>query len=303
MKYLAFLFILFFCQIIKAQTRSGLERINFYPAVQAYLISSYANQNLLITTPRNAVDDSEIRNNRNIFSFSYGYHFKKFFLGTNVIYEVASESAANYGLSSPKRYSSHGFKEPAIFLLTRLREQSGTTGNIDLFLSFTDSLGAREIGGSTANRLHGRNTVSAMISHGMLEEKWEFRNALQWIFFDEGEEHNKFQEKQFRLGSYNLIKYAFTGQYQFNPWLFFTASAEFEYRTVQKIREESGTNREIQAGTGSIFCVGAKKPLGEWSVIEVKAELERHDYFVLGENNFDGKVIQTTYTLSYIQGF
>lgn len=303
MKYLASILTLFFCQFVHAATQSGLERINFYPKVSAYLTSAYSNQNLSITTPRNAVDDTEVTNNRNVFSLTYAYFLKKLFLGATVIYEAASESAANYGIPSSKNYSSQGFKEPAIFILTRLREQSGSTGNIDFYLSFTDSLGAREIGGSTSNRLHGRNTLTSIIGHGMLEDKWEFKNALQWTFFDEGDEHNKFQGKQFQLGSYNLIKYSFTGQYQINPWLFINASAEFEYRTVQKIRDETGTTREIQAGTGSIFSLGAKKPLSDWAVIEIKGELERHDYFILGESNFDGEVTQTTYTLSYVQGF
>lgn len=300
------LFALFFTLCIShlhAETQKGLERINFFPDVKAFARGEYQNQNLLITTPQNAVNDTEVRNNKNIFSGSYAHRLDNIFLGVKVSYEIVSESAANYGIPSVERESSQGYSEPMIFLLSRLREQTGSTGNIDAYVAFSDSWGAREVGGSTSNRLNGHNIFIATVSHGMLEGKWEFKNSLSYYYSDEGEEHNKFTHTNYRIGSLNVFKYSFTGQYEINPWLFVNASAEFEYRTVQKISDQMGERREIQAGTGSIFRLGAKKPMNEWSVLEASAELKRYDYFVQGDTNFDGKASQVTYTLSYVYGF
>ena len=305
MKYLVATFILLLGQEVIAKTEKGLERINFFPNVKAYAAFEFHNQNLLITTPKNAVNDTEIRNNRNLFAASYGHRVDNVFLGLTGFYEIASESAANFGIPSNKRSNSQGLKEPAIFFLSRLRQQKGTTGNIDFYLSFTDNWGAREVGGSTSNRLNGFNILQARLSHGMHEDLWEFRNRFSYTFHDEGEEHNKFTKGRYDIGSFNVFCYSFTGQYEYNPWLFLNATAEFEYRTIQKIssRREADGKREIQAGTGSIFRIGAKRPLNDWSVVELNAELKRYDYFVQGDNNFDGKAIQTTYSLSYTHGF
>lgn len=303
MKILFALTTFLFISHLHAETQKGLERINFFPDVKAFARMDYQNQNLLITTPQNAVNDSEVRNNKNIFSGSYAHRLDNIFLGLKVSYEIVSESAANYGIPSVERQSSQGYSEPTFFLLSRLREQAGTTGNIDAYISYSDSWGAREAGGSTSNRLNGFNILTAAISHGLHEDEWEFRNALTYVFYDEGEEHNKFTNNNYQIGSFNFFRYSFTGQYEMNPWLFVNASAEFEYRTVQKISDKMGERREIQAGTGSIFRLGAKKPMNEWSVLEVSAELERYDYFVQGDTNFDGKATQVTYTISYVYGF
>lgn len=303
MKILFALITLLTSNFLPAAAQKGLERINFFPDVRAYARSEFQNENLLITTPQNAVNDSEVRNNRNIFSGSYAHRLNNVFLGLTLFYEIASESAANYGIPDVKREKSNGYREPMLFLLSRLREQKGTTGNIDAYIAFSDSWGAREVGGSTSNRLNGSNILTVRISHGMLEDRWEFKNAFIYVSYDEGEEHNKFTHTKYEIGSLNVFRYAFTGQYEVDPWLFLNASAEFEYRTVQKIFDRQGERREIQAGTGSIFRIGAKKPLSEWSVLEASAELKRYDYFVQGDTNFDGKATQTAYSIAYIHGF
>ena len=302
MKYLPLTLGFIFSQVAIAQSEKGLHRINFFPDVKAYFSASYHNRNLLITTPENAVNDSEVRNNQNLFSATYAYRFDQIFLGIIGAYEIASESAANFGIPDTERKSSQGYREPSLFLLHRLRKQSGTTGNIDLRLSFTDSWGAREVGGSTSNRLNGHNILNAEISHGMLEDLWEFKNQLAYMFIDEGEEKNDFVDMSFETGSFNVFEYSFTGQYELNPWLYINAAAAFEYRTVRKIYGNMG-RREIQAGTGSVFKLGVKRPLGEWSVIAADAQLKRYDYFVQGETNFDGKATETTLGISYLQGF
>ena len=294
---------LFFHFNLQAQTSHELERINFYPKVKAYVKIDYSYQTHFISTPNNTLKSSEVRNYKNTFNTTYAYKLDWFFLGTTVYYEVASESAANYGIPSKKRYSSQGFKEPEFFLKTRLREQHNDKGNIDLYLSFSDSYGTREIGKSSANRLNGGNTLTARINHGMHENKWEFSNDLEYTFFDEGEEQNDFTKMMHDLGSYNIFNYLFLAQYQVNPWLFLNSGIGIEYRTVQEISERVGEKREIQEGTGSLFRLGVKRPLSEWSLVEFRYELRRSSYFVNGRTSFDGDTSQNSFLLSFIQGF
>lgn len=294
---------LFFHFSLQAQTSYELERINFYPKVKAYSKIDYSYQTYFISTPNNTLKSSEVRNYKNIFNTTYAYKLDWLFLGATIFYEVASESAANYGIPSKNRFSSQGFKEPAFFLNTRLREQYGDQGNIDLYVSFSDTYGTREIGKSSANRLNGGNTLTVKINHGMHEGEWEFSNNLEYTFFDEGEEQNDFTKIKHDLGSYNVFNYLFLAQYQVNPWLFLNSGIGIEYRTVQEISDRLGEKREIQEGTGSLFRLGAKRPLSEWSLVEFRYELRRSSYFVNGRTSFDGDSIQNSFFLSLIQGF
>ncbi len=294
---------LFFHFNIQAQTKYELERINFYPKVKSYAEVNYSYQTHFISTPNNTLRSSEVRNYKNIFNLTYAQKLKWLFIGTTVSYEVASESAANYGISSKDRFSSQGFKEPAFFLKTRLRAQHEDKGNIDLYLSFSDSYGSREIGKSSANRLNGGNSFTARINHGMHENEWEFSNNLDYTFFDEGEEHNEFTKIKHDLGSFSIFNYFFVVQYRINPWLFLNAGVGVEYRTVQEISDRLGEKREIQEGTGSRFQLGIKRPLSEWSLVELRYELRRSSYFVNGKSSFDGDSIQNSIFLSLIHGF
>ena len=295
--------LIFFHFNSQAQTKYELERINFYPKVKAYLEVDYSYKTHFISTPNNTLRSSEVRNYKNTFNSTYAYKLKWLFIGTSVSYEVASESAANYGIPSKDRFSSQGFKEPGIFLKTRLREQYEDKGSIDLYLSFSDSYGTREIGKSSANRLNGGNSFTARINHGMHETEWEFSNNLEYTFFDEGEEQNDFTKIKHDLGSFNIFNYFFLAQYRVNPWLFLNAGIGVEYRSVQEISDRLGEKREIQEGTGSHFQLGVKRPLSEWSLIELRYELRRSSYFVNGKTSFDGDSIQNLIFLSYIHGF
>jgi hypothetical protein len=303
MKYSALLFLFIFYQTLYAESDNGLVRINFYPKVKSYLIADYSYQNLHISTPKNAIDEKSVRNYRNILNLTYAFKFKPFFLGTHLSYEMASESAATYGIPSNERYNSQDFHQPSFFLNSRLREQASSTGNIDLYLSFAPRIGPREVGGSGSNRLSGKEKYQIRISHGLLEDDWEFKNSFEYSFFADGDEENSFTNKNYLLESYNLFRYSFTGQYEINPRLYLNASAAFEYRTIQKIYDRQDERREIQAGTGSIFRLGLKKSLSSWSVLEFSSELERYNYFVSGDTNLDGALTQWTHTLSFIQGF
>lgn len=302
-KSLLFGLVLFFHFNLPAQTTYELERINFYPKVSAYAKIDYTYQAHYISTPNNTLKSSEVRNYRNTFNTTYASRLKWMFLGATVSYEVASESAANYGIPSNERYSSQGLKEPEFFIKTRLRKQHNDKGNIDLYLSFSDSYGTREIGKSSANRLNGGNILTTRMTHGMHENEWEFSNNLDFTFFDEGEEQNDFANTKHDLGSYNIINYFFFAQYQVNPWLFLNSGIGIEYRTVQEISDSLGEKREIQEGTGSLFRLGAKRPLSEWSLVEFSYELRRSSYFVNGRSSFDGDSSQNSFLLSFIQGF
>lgn len=286
-----------------AQATKELERINFYPKVNTFFRAEFIYQTLTITTPQNALNEKEIKNYQNSFSFTFGHKLRWFFLGLTALYEIASESAANYGLPSDNRYSSHDFRDPELFLNSRLLEQTNEHGNIDLYLSFSNSLGAREIGRSTANRLNGANIFVSEISHGMRQQAWEFKSSLKYTFLSEGQENNDFTQKEYKLGSYNTLTYFFMTQYQINAWLFINGGFGFEYRTVQKIKSSLDDKSEIQEGTGSIFRLGMKKPLNENSLVELNYQLKRTSYFVKGISNFDGDSLQNNLSLSYIKGF
>ncbi|MCM2350562.1 MAG: hypothetical protein NDI69_11130 [Bacteriovoracaceae bacterium] len=303
MKSLLVSLLLFFHLNLQAQTRYELERINFYPKVKAYAKLEYFYQTLFITTPNNTLNSSEVRNYKNTFTTTYAYKLDWLFLGTTVSYEVATENAANYGIPSNERFSSQGFKEPAFFFKTRLRDQHNDKGNIDLYLSYSDSYGSREIGKSSANRLNGGNILTSRITHGIHEYEWEFCNNLEYSFLGKGEEQNDFTNIKHYLGSYNIISYFFLAQYQVNSWLFLNSGIGIEYRTVQEISDQLGEKREIQEGTGSLFRVGIKRPLSEWSLAEFSYELRRSSYFVNGISTFDGDSSQNSFLLSFIQGF
>lgn len=303
MKYLASLLFFCFCQKLSAGTFQELHRLNFFPASQAYLRLDYTYQNLEIETPRILFNQSSVRNYLNIFDLSYAFNWRGTFFGTKLKYEVTSLSAANYGIASSKRYTAQGFGSPEFFFLSRLRPQTGETGNIDLFFSFTPGLGPREIGKRSAERFEGRDIFQFRLSHGLREESWEFRNQLGTRYFSEGKETNSFTENKYILRPYALFRYSFTGQYQARDWLYIFAGASFEYRTVQKIVSPTEDERKIQAGTGSIFNLGVKKPLDDWSVVELGVELERYSYFVVDESNFDGQATDAKYSVSFIRGF
>lgn len=296
-------FILIFSNPLFGESHQ-LERLNFYPEVQAYARGYYQYEMLSITTPQERIMEKNIRNYKNVFYFEYAWKFPQFFLGVGGAYEIATESATNYGIASNRRYNSQDFKEPIVFMKTRLRDQKKDRGNIDLHISFSDNFGTREIGKSSANRSNGRNIFGLNLSHGFMEEDaWEFQNSLLYNFYDEGEEHDHFSDRRFSLGSYSILNYLFRGQYQVNEWAFLYAGFGIEYRTIQKIRDRTEGNREIQAGTGSVFTVGGKKPLSEWSVLEMFYEFKRFSYFVKGVENFDGVASQHSIGVQYIYGF
>lgn len=303
MKGLLVLLLIVFHSQTFARPDQGLERINFYPAVDAYAIGGYRYQHLDITTPKTSVDTNEVENYQNIFSLTYAYNFDWFFLGFKAAYEMATESAVISGVPSGEKFTSQGFKNTEYFLHTRFRKQKEDKGNIDGFFSFSDNISQKEVGESSSNRKSGRNIFQAVLSHGYIENEWEFKNSISWIFLDEGEEYNHFVQKEFDMRSYNMFTYKFTGQYAFNQWNYLNAFAGFRYRTVQKIANGASDKREIQAGTGSLFGFGYQKPLSSRSLVELIYELERYTYFVKGTENFDGEATQNSIELNLKKGF
>lgn len=300
-KYL--LMVIFLIPPSYAKSKHELERINFYPRVKAYIQAGYSYQLNIITTPREEIDDEIIRNYRNLFHLEYAWKFPWFFLGARIGYAVVSESAANYGIASKKRYESQDFTEPTIFAFSRLREQKDEKGNIDLGFAFSDNYGTKEVGESSSNRLEGRNIYHTSISHGYLEEDWEFKNSLLFQFYDEGTEANSFTDQAYNLGPYNIFTYLFTGQYTLKERVFSYASIGVEYRTSQKIKS-GDDKREIQQGTGSIFQVGIKRSFNDWAVAELGYEYKRSSYFVHGKSeNFDGDASQHRFLVSFKYGF
>lgn len=300
---LFYLLLLIFQSQLQAQTSKELERINFYPNAKAYLRTDYSHQILRIDTPQKQINTKEVQNFSNIFSLTYAYKFKYLFLGVKNFYESASESAVKYGIPENNQYQSQGIKEPELFILTRLRKQKKDKANIDLYVSYVESFGSREIGESSANRLNGGNIFTINASHGLLDEEWEFRNSFQYVHFYKGEEHNNFTEKKYDLGGYGLLTYLFMGQYAVGSLSYLNTAIGIDYRSVQKISDRDSDKRELQAGTGTVLYLGYKRLLGTWTLAEFMYGIRRNSYFVKNTENYDGLQTQHTFLLSLIQAF
>lgn len=302
---LSILSLIFFIFQVKlyAQTSHELERINFYPNAKAFVKAEYTYQLLHINTPQESVSTKEVHDYKNIFALTYAYHFNLFFLGVKNFYESASENVVKYGIPITNQYQSQGFKEPEFFLLSRLRKGSNKTANIDLLLSYAKSFGGKEVGRSSANRLNGGDVLNVSLSHGLIDEDWEFRNSFQFTHHYAGEEHNTIMLKRYELGPYALFTYLFSGQYAFSSFSFINAGVGIDYRSVQRISDGQNDKRELQAGTGSVFNLGFKRSLSEWILIEFLYSFRRNSYFVKNQENYDGLQTQHNFMLSLIQAF
>lgn len=302
---LACLILVLFTTQIYAQTKTQIERINFFPEADAFAKFSYQYERLRIDTPQNTVMAKEVKNYKNTLSASYGHRFtRNLIAGLSLFLEEASENVVYYGIPLKRRFSSVGPKEPELFMIYRLRRQEEDKGLIDLYSSFSPKGHNREIGNKQAARWNGRNIFNIGLSHGMWEEEWEFRSSLEYIYYAEGQEKNDFANESYTLENYSDVIFNFKTQYRYSRWLFFFGTFGVEYHTTQKIKQPGNAEREIQAGTGSVFQLGVKKPLGDWSVLELNYVLKRNDYFVKATaNNLEGESAQERFTLSLTSSF
>ncbi|MBA2405094.1 MAG: hypothetical protein H0V66_10020 [Bdellovibrionales bacterium] len=303
--FIAVFFIFMKISLAQATPSRELERLNFFPNADAYLIAQYDHVRLNIETPFEEIQTKEVNNYYNLFTLTYAQHVsRKMFLGLRGTFEQSSENAASYGVPVRRRFTGMGFKEPEIFTQYRLRFQKEEKGLIDLYLGYSPLLGKREVGGSDAKRLNGRDILTIGLSHGLWEEEWEFKSALNFRFFGEGKEENSYAEGSFQLESYYMINFQFHTQYRINPKLYTFGSVGFNYTSIEVISGGTFGRREVQAGTGSLFELGLKRTLGDWSLLELSYNLHRYDYFVKGETfNLDGDAIQQQFTLALKQAF
>lgn len=288
-----------------AQTKTHIERINFFPKADAFAVFGYQYEKLNIDTPQSSVMAKEVNNYKNLLSFNYAHRFgRKIYLGLITFVEEASENVVFYGIPLKRRFNSIGPREPGLFMIYRLREQQPDKGLVDLFLSYSPKMQAREIGNKHEARWNGRAILHAGLSHGMWEDKWEFRSSLEYIYYGKGEEKNNFTDEDFVLESYNDLIFNFKTQYRINKWLFVFGTVGVEYHAPQDIDQKGGPEREIQAGTGSVFQVGLKKPISEWSVVELSYTIKRNDYFVKATaNNLEGELRQERAALNFSMAF
>lgn len=287
------IFILFFFPFLRVQgqTKTEIERINFFPKADAFAEARYHYEKHKIKTPQTSVNTKEVNNYSNLLSISYAHKMsRKLFLGLTGMFEEASENAVVYGIPLRRRFNSLGPKEPLIFGLYRLREQENTKGLVDLYASFAPDGGAREIGKDKANRLRGRHLLHIILSHGMWEDDWEFRSSLDYLYWGEGEERNSFLGRKFTLEDYYNLSFHFKTQYRLNRWLFTSFSIGAVYHSTQTILDTNNGRRQIQSGTGSVFELGLKRPLSDWSLLELNYVIKRNDYFVKSSDvNLDGE--------------
>lgn len=299
-----FIFIVLIFQVnLSAQSSHELERLNFYPDVKAFMKAEYNYQLLRIETPQEPVSTKEVQDYTNIFTLTYAQYYKYFFLGIKGFYETASESAVKYGIPNTNQFQSQGLKEPELFILKRLRKGTDEKANIDFFISYAKSLGSREVGRSSANRLNGGDILNLALSHGLKDEEWEFKNSFHFSHHYSGEEDNTITQKNYKLGPYGLFTYLFSGQYAVSSRSFINAAVGIDYRSVQKISDGQSDKRELQTGTGSVFNLGFKRALNEWVLVEFLYAYRRNSYFVQNLENYDGLQTQHNFLLSFIQAF
>lgn len=281
----------------------GVHRLNFFPDADAWLRAEYSHRLLNITTPKEIADTKDVRNVYNLGEVSYAQRFaRKLFLGVKVGIEEASENGALYGIPLKRRFTSEGLTDPEIFGTYRLRHQKDDKGNLDLHLSLTPSPGNRKISTSSTNRFSGRNSVQLGLSHGFLDEAWEFRNAIHGTFLGAGREDNEFLGgMRFRLESSFTVDYTFSAQYASGKRTFVSGLLGINYRSSEISREKGGGKRELRSGTGSVFGASLKRIISDWSLLEGGYTLRRSEYFVKGEDvNLDGKLTSHEFSLAYL---
>jgi hypothetical protein len=296
--------IAFLCLISYQLSASNneLERINFFPKSKAFLITSYMYEVLEIETPQSTINTKEVSNYYNRMNVVYGQKVtNSIFGGILLSFLESSENGVRYGLPINRRFSSTGFREPELFVIYRLFPQKDKQGLVDLNLSFTPKLGDREVGHTNSNALNGRNILSGTISHGYLEDKWEFKSQLGYTYYDEGEEENSFTNKMYDLEPFGTFSFRFLAQYEVSPWLYIFGGIGVIYQTTQDVRERGGDKRELQVGTGSLYKLGLKKPLSKESLLQFSWDVKRNDYFVKGvSNNLEGIEFYQSFSLDII---
>jgi hypothetical protein len=306
MHALLFLFILLGVNLgARAATQTGVERINFFPATRNFATFTYRYELYSIEAPPSALQSREVQNLTNHFALSYARKVhEKAFLGVTGYYEQASENGVRYGLPVRERFTSRGMRDPELFTRVRLRSETEERGLIDLTARFAYRFGPREIGVDGANRLNGQHRMMLGLHHGKREDEWEFRTSLALEYFDEGEETNGFNERVYDLGSHRDVYFRFQVQYELREDLFVNGSVGFKYLGTQSINDRQGTNRHIQAGTGSIFGLGLKRTFGEAWALELNYTYSKNDYFVKGAGtNLEGVEVAQVFGLFIATAF
>lgn len=289
-----------------ASESKNLERLNFFPNAKAWAMIKIQNETVEVETPEQAVQTKKINNFTNTLALDYAYRVhKKVFVGICATYEAASENALRYGVALRERFQSQGIREPDLFVLTRLRDQGKHEGLIDFYASYSKSFGAREIGNDEAHqRYNGRNIFKASLSHGKKEDEWEFKTLLSFIHNGKGEEINHYDNQTYNLHTSQNYEFHFMAQYQVKERLYGYASIGVAYRGDEGIKARNTHElREIQAGTGSVFTLGTKYSLSEWTLLQFEIYYMRSEYFVKGTSNLDGTATIGRGALSMVQAF
>src|SRR5690606_24385567 len=96
----------------------------------------------------------------------------------------------------------------------------------------------------------------------------------------------------------------FTTQYELNEKYYILGGIGFVYRGNREMHVKGGDDREVQAGTGSRFQLGAKYVSDPKNLFLFSADIERNDYFVKGNfGNFDGYATVYGASLTYTRLF
>jgi hypothetical protein len=282
-----------------------LERINFFPRSDSFLEAGYAYQNNQIEAAASSESTQQLRDYINRWQLGLGHRvLPATFLGVNFSYENTVESGLRYGLPTIQKFRSHGVTEPQFFSLIRLREQQAGRGLIDLALNFSPKLSTRRVATNNANRFNGRHLAGLRLSHGYLEEGWEFRTSLSMQHSFRGEERDVANAATMELAPASNYSFMFEAQRDLiNQW-FLHGGIGFIYRGTQEISSPSGNRREVQAGTASSMQVGLKRNLTATQLLRLDYQIQRGDYFIKSNPvNFDGRWSFESLNLSYVLGF
>lgn len=288
-----------------ALSETGIERLNFFPDVDQFGSVKYEYQRTLVESQERALNTNELNDYSNTLYLSYGHKFKdKYFFGITVPYQAASESGVRYAVPVSEKFRSHGFREPEVFTIIRLREETPTNGLLHLLMDYSNKIGTTQVGKDNSNRLKGRNVFRAEINHGRKQDLWEFKTYFRYEYFGTGKERDSFTEANVNHSSYNDMSIGFKAQYAYSEKLYFIGGIGFIYRGDREMSLPNGDNRELQAGTGSHFEFSSKYRFNEKNLVELGGSFERNDYFVSGElSNFDGEGSNYISSLNYIRIF
>jgi hypothetical protein len=290
MKFAIFSILFFALTSAHASDDCLLERLNFLPACRYVSEFSFGYEASDLNAKSPSSSTESINQSTNGMTLSQGFLInKRLYVGAWIEYESSVESGAKYGFSDFSRFRSEGFREPTFFSKYRLQEQSEEKGIIDLFLSASYGMDSREVMRDGSNRLNGRHLVNLGLSHGRIEDRWEFKSSLNILYSSSGKEINQKSKSTSDISSSIDYRFSFSAQYELKGQSFLYSVIGFEFRGKEKIDSSQNGNREIQSGSGTRFSFGGKKFLRSNLLVDLSYHYSKREFYIKSSPSFDGE--------------